>query len=245
MWLRYVRPFFLSILLALSWVIIAGEVPPEVNDAARKLGLKEESVSATPVNGLYELQAGVRLYYLSKDGKYLISGDIVDLESRQNLTKSRLRDIRVDMVTELQGDQMISFLAEEPSHTITVFTDVDCGYCRKLHSEMADYNDLGISINYLFYPRAGLGSIAYKKAVSVWCDKNQQEAMTRAKAGESLPESSCVNPVDRHFMLGNELGINGTPAIVTEQGDMITGYLPPHDMRHQLDKYKALVGDKI
>ncbi len=243
--LKRVSSFFLSVLLtSSSLTVMASGIPQEVSDAAKKLGLMEENVRGTPVNGLYELQAGTQLYYLSEDGKYLIFGDIVDLENRENLTKNRLKNIRMEVVAGLKGDQMISFPAKESRHTITIFTDIDCGYCRKLHSEMADYNDLGISINYLFYPRTGLGSTAYKKAVSVWCDKSQQDAMTRAKAGEALPELSCVNPVARHFMLGNELGINGTPAIVTEQGDLLPGYLPPQEMKRQLDEYKAPIGDK-
>ena len=214
-------------------------IPQKVSNTVKKLGLKEENVSITPVNGLYELQAGAQLYYLSGDGKYLISGNIVDLEDQVNLTRNRLKDIRLEAVAEFERGQMVSFPASETEHTITVFTDIDCGYCRRLHAEMADYNDLGITINYLFYPRTGPGSIAYKKAVSVWCDQNRQDAMTRAKAGEVLPESHCANPVARHFMLGNELGINGTPAIVTEQGNLMPGYLPPQAMKQQLDKFKA------
>lgn len=243
--LKHIHSFFLPILLTLSFTIMADGVPEEVSDAAKKLGLMEENVSTTPVEGLYELQAGTQLYYLSRDGKYLISGDIVDLENRKNLTQGRLKDIRVKVVAGLKDDQMISFPAKESRHTITIFTDIDCGYCRKLHAEMADYNDLGISVNYLFYPRTGIDSAAYKKAVSVWCNENQQDAMTRAKAGKVLPELSCTNPVARHFMLGNELGINGTPAIVTEQGDLMPGYMPPQEMKSQLDRYKVLVGDKI
>ncbi len=244
MWLKRVHTVFLSTLLVSPFTVMAEGIPEEVSEAAKKLGLIEDNVSATPVKGLYELQVGTQLYYLSKDGKYLISGYIVDLENRKNLTQNRLKDIRMEVVADLKDDQMISFQAKESKHTITVFTDIDCGYCRKLHAEMTDYNDLGISINYLFYPRTGIGSAAYKKAVSVWCNKDQQDAMTRAKAGKVLPELSCANPVTRHFMLGNELGINGTPAVITEQGDLMPGYLPPQEMKRQLDQYKMLVGDK-
>ena len=245
MLLKLIHSSFLAILLVPSFAVMADEIPEAVSAAAQKLGLTEGSISVTPLNSLYELRAGTQLYYLSEDGRYLISGNIIELDSRQNLTRNRLKEIRMEVVAGLKDNQMVAFPAKEPNHTITVFTDIDCGYCRKLHSEMAAYNDLGISVNYLFYPRTGLDSTAYKKAVSVWCDKNRQDAMTRAKAGETLPELDCANPVASHFMLGNEMGISGTPAIITEQGDLMPGYLPPQDMKRQLDQYRAPVEDKI
>ena len=123
---------------------------------------------------------------------------------------------------------MIVFAPEgKPSYTITVFTDIDCGYCRKLHGEMAGYNAEGIKVQYLFYPRAGEGSPSFAKAVSVWCADDRRTALTDAKAGKSIPDKTCPNPVKEHLELGEKMGVSGTPAIVLENGEMVPGYIPP------------------
>ena len=132
---------------------------------------------------------------------------------------------------------MVVFSPEKYDHTVTVFTDIDCGYCRKLHNEMNGYHDNGIRVRYMFFPRAGVGSDSYQKAVSVWCADDRNEAMTQAKQGRPLPEKQCENPVREELLLGRLLGVNGTPAIFLESGEMIPGYVPP-------DKLKAILKDR-
>jgi thiol:disulfide interchange protein DsbC len=195
-----------------------------------------ENVRNTPVAGLYELQAGTQIFYLSQDGKYLITGNLLNMETRENLTDTRMKGIRLNVVSAVSKDQMISFKSKNEKHSITVFTDIDCGYCRKLHSEMDDYNKQGISVNYLFYPRTGLASESYNKAVSVWCSKDRNKALTEAKAGKDLPAAKCTNPVAQHFQLGAELGVTGTPYIITDQGAVLPGYIPPVALERELDK---------
>ena len=217
----------------------AVEITPKVKQLLSGLGIPLENVRQTPVDGLYELQAGTQIFYLTNDGKYLLTGNMLNMETRENLTDSRLKGIRLDAINAVDRDQLISYKAKDQKHKITVFTDIDCGYCRKLHSEMDDYNKQGITIDYLFYPRTGPGSPSYQKAVSVWCNKDRNSAMTQAKAGQELPTANCKNPVAQHFMLGTELGVSGTPYIVTDRGDLLPGYVPPAALKQELDKAAA------
>ena len=219
----------------------------EMRAMLKQLEVPQENIRKTPIDGLYELQVGTKIFYLSKNGEYLLTGNMIELGTRENLTEKRLGSLRVDAIKGVGKDQQISFKAKKPKHSITVFTDIDCGYCRKLHAEMAAYNKLGISVNYLFYPRTGPGSPSYDKAVSVWCSKNRNQAMTQAKSGEKLSEASCNNPVTTHFQLGNQMGINGTPAIVTETGELMPGYVPPARLIKELDirKQAAVTARKV
>lgn len=221
----------------------ATEIPKEVAELVQNLGVSVENVRSTPANGLYELQAGNQIFYITQDGKYLLTGHMLDMTTKENLTDTRMKGIRLDAIKSVSDDQLISFKAEDEKHQVTVFTDIDCGYCRKLHSELDGYNELGISINYLFFPRTGLGSESYNKAVSVWCNEDRHTALTKAKAGESLPVKNCNNPVADHYQLGTEMGVTGTPYIVTEQGDLLPGYLPPAKLKQELDKSAAVAAE--
>jgi len=199
-------------------------------------GLQLEDIAPSPVAGLYEVMVGARLFYVSADGRYLLSGRLVDLESGKDLTEERVAKARKAMVDAVGEDQMIVYGSDESRHTVTVFTDIDCGYCRKLHSQMKGYNGLGIRIRYLFYPRAGLGSDSARKAVAVWCAEDRRKAMDAAKQGKEVPFRECENPVAEHYMLGQLVGISGTPALVLENGELIPGYLPPARLRALLDE---------
>ncbi|MBK1644103.1 disulfide bond formation protein DsbC [Thiocapsa imhoffii] len=197
-----------------------------------------DSISPSPVPGLYEVMIGTQLMYVTGDGRYFVDGRIVDLETREDVTEPRLAHARKALVDDLGEAQMVVFGPADAQHTVTVFTDIECGYCRKLHSEIDQYAREGIRVRYLFYPRAGAGSAAYEEAVSVWCagdDEAQRVAMTDAKAGKQIPVKSCANPVDAHIALGREMGLRGTPAILTESGDMIPGYVDAKRLAAQLN----------
>ena len=185
------------------------------------------SVKETPVRGLYEVMMGPQVMYVSADGRYLLQGRLVDLENRKDLTEPRQADARREAVAKVGEENMVIFAPPKFKHTVTVFTDIDCGYCRKLHSEIEEYEKEGIRVRYVFYPRAGVNSESFREAVSVWCADDRQQAMTDAKAGKSIPQKSCDNPVESHMKLGELLGINGTPAMVLESGDLVPGYVPP------------------
>jgi thiol:disulfide interchange protein DsbC len=220
----------------------AAEIPKAVSQLAQELGISD--VRPTPAAGLYELLVGTQIFYITADGKYLLAGNMLDMTTKENLTDTRMKGVRLDALGTVKDDQLIAYKSKKPEHTITIFTDIDCGYCRKLHSEMADYNKLGISVKYLFYPRTGPGTDSYNKAVSVWCNKDRNAAMNDAKAGKSVAAAKCSNPVASHFKLGTQMGLSGTPFMITEYGDTLPGYLPPSALKGELDKMRAAATDK-
>jgi thiol:disulfide interchange protein DsbC len=186
-----------------------------------------KSIEKTPLPGLYEVMIGPRIFYTSEDGRYFIKGSMIDLEKRQDLTEIKMATARIQSIKDVGYGQMIRFGPDMSKHEVFVFTDIDCGYCRKLHNQMDDYIKNGIAINYLFYPRAGLGSESYDKAVSVWCADDQQSALTKSKNGANIDKKTCENPVKTHYELGQLLEARGTPLIVTASGEKIPGYVPP------------------
>ncbi len=198
-----------------------------------------DKISPSPVDGLYEVLVGTQLMYVTGDGRYYVDGRIVDLKTREDLTEPRLSGARKKLVDGVGESEMVVF---EPSakaqHTVTVFTDIECGYCRKLHSQIAEYGKEGIRVRYMFFPRAGKGSPAYNEAISVWCagdSEARRSALTAAKAGQAIKEQTCENPIDEHMAVGEELGLRGTPGIVTETGELIPGYVEPKRLAAQLN----------
>lgn len=186
-----------------------------------------DKVAPSPVKGLYEVVVGPQVMFVTEDGRYLIDGAVVDLETRKDVVEASRSQARKAAIDKIGEDNMIVFDAPNPKSTVTVFTDIDCGYCQKLHSKMDGYGKEGISIRYMFYPRAGKRSSSYTDAVSVWCADDRKEAITRAKAGGKVAKKSCDNPVDEHMKLAQLLGVRGTPAIILENGEMVGGYMPP------------------
>jgi thiol:disulfide interchange protein DsbC len=166
--------------------------------------------------------------YVSSDGKHFLTGDLYIAKPGgiENLSEKRREFGRAEKISAVSDDQKITFPAKgDTKARIAVFTDIDCGYCRKLHREIPALNEMGVEVSYLAYPRAGVGSGSYGKYVSAWCADDKLEAMTAAKNGKSLPNKSCKNPVQDQYMLGQSIGISGTPAIVLEDGRLIPGYM--------------------
>jgi thiol:disulfide interchange protein DsbC len=170
--------------------------------------------------------------YLTADGKYFLDGNVYDMSTRENLTEAIRAHARLAMINAVPESQMVIFSPKNPQYTVTVFTDVDCQYCRKLHSEMAELNKLGVRVRYMFYPRTGPDTESWRKAEVVWCSADRNEALTRAKAGGQLDMNKTCEPtpVAREYALGQSIGVRGTPAMVTETGDLIEGYMPPHEL---------------
>jgi thiol:disulfide interchange protein DsbC len=197
-------------------------------------GLKLEDVRISPITGLYEITRGSEITYSSSDGRYMIVGDMIDVDTDNNISETRRRGIRARMIETVPESEMLVFSPKEPKYTITVFTDIDCGYCRRLHSQMAEYNRLGIRVRYLFFPRSGPNTESWHKAESVWCAANRNDALTRAKQGEEIKSPKCSGDIiARDFELGRKLDVDGTPAIFLASGEMLPGYAPPA----QLAKY--------
>lgn len=201
--------------------------------------VKVESVKPSQINGLYEVTVGGNIFYVSDDGKYLVQGHLVDIAARTDLTEEKLGSARKQALEKLGADKMIVFKPKESKYTVSIFTDIDCGYCRKLHSEIDQYMAEGITIRYLFFPRAGKGSDSYQKAVSVWCADDRKAALTAAKKGDTPPAKTCDNPVDKHMQLAEEFEVKGTPMIVTEKGNIFPGYLPAKQLAEALADEKS------
>ena len=232
------RQWRLGILLALlSPCLLAGADTDKILDTVEERlgGLRPDSIAPSPVPGLYEIMVGPRVFYVSGDGRYFISGTLKDLVTGQDLTEQRASKARRAAVDAVGEDKMLVFGQGNEKYTVDVFTDIDCGYCRKLHSQIDEYNKQGIRIRYLFYPRAGLRSASAQKAETVWCSKDRHSAMTKAKQGEALASKSCDNPVQEHYYLGQAVGVRGTPAMLLQNGKMIPGYVPPKKLRARLD----------
>jgi len=236
-------------LLALVATTVLG-AESAVPDAAAQAAIKAtiakkfpditvDAVRPSPMKGVYEVVMGADTAYVSADGKFLIAGDMYEIETRTNVTESGRQKTRVDALAKLDERDMIVFKPESVKHTITVFTDVECGYCRKLHSEVKQLTDLGIKVRYLAYPRAGPGTDDWRKMEAVWCAKDRNNAITEAKAGHEVKSAQCAAPVGKQFKLGEQMGVRGTPAIFTANGDYIGGYLTPGQMVKKLDEVMA------
>lgn len=195
-----------------------------------------DSIKPSAIPGYREVAIGGRVVYVSNDGRYLIQGSLFDLAARKSLTETSEAIIRSGILAKVGPDRRIIFSPPNPKHHITVFTDIDCGYCRKMHQQVAEYNKLGISVEYLFYPRAGMGSESANKAINVWCSADRRKALTDAKNDRPVLNKTCTNPIAADFALGQKLGFDGTPAIYTVNGIQIGGYLAPAQMLATLDK---------
>jgi len=252
--LKKILPAGLLAMLALTVNLVSAEpadaeVQERIKNSLAVLlpGIEPDSIESTPMKDLYQVIFGPRLVYISADGKFLLQGSIIDLETREDLTEPRLMTAKIEALDKIGEDNMIVYSPAKGTaskYHVSIFTDIDCGYCRKLHSEMADYNKAGIEIRYLFYPRAGMGSESYRKAEQVWCSDDRHAAMDLAKAGKKLDSNvGCKNPVEEHMTLGSLIGISGTPAMVLSDGKLIPGYVPADRLVKLLDARKAAALD--
>lgn len=197
------------------------------------------AVSETPIEGLLQVQINSEIVYVTANGQYLLQGQIMDIDTRANITDQAKSGIRLGLLNGLNVDEQITFAPENPKYELLVFTDIDCGYCRKLHSQIKEYNDEGIAIHYMAFPRAGVGSESYDKFVSVWCADDKKSALTLAKNGTDPAPLKCPNPIADQLELGREVGVTGTPALVTTDGTLIPGYMPPEQLRARLESLQA------
>jgi thiol:disulfide interchange protein DsbC len=220
--------------LQASSQIPAKVIDPRVELAAKIPGARPEDLRLTPVPGIYELTHGADISYVSSDAKFIFSGDlyrVADGGDFPNLSETRRRELRAKLVSEVPESEMVIFGPKDPKYTITVFTDVDCPWCRRLHSEMAEYNKLGIRVRYLAWPRTGPATESWSRAQGVWCAANRSETLTRATRGEAVKPATCAqDPVKKHYELGRELGVRGTPGLVLADGELVPGYVPPAEL---------------
>lgn len=228
------KQIFFGLLMLLAVKSYAGPVE-ELEAAVGRSGLdaRIERVVPSPMTGLYqvELQGG-RVLYGSPDGRYLIQGYLFEVQEKgvRNLTAEHGTKSLATLIAALPEEEMVIFPAAQPKAQILVFTDTECPFCHKLHEDIEELNELGITVHYLAYPRQGLDTSAYKTLVKVWCAEDRREAMNDAIDGDDVDAAECANPVAKQYELGRSIGIQGTPAIVLQSGQMITGYRAPKDL---------------
>jgi thiol:disulfide interchange protein DsbC len=203
------------------------------------LRMTVSSVANSPVDGILQVMTERGIFYVSEDAKYLLHGRIYNMdEEMRNETEEALVDVRRDGVKTFEKD-VIEFKAKNEKHSVTIFTDITCGYCRKLHNEIDQYNDQGITVRYLAFPPAGLGSKGFDDLVSIWCADDKQEAMTSAKAGNAVVAKTCETKVAEQYQFGQQIGVSGTPAIIFDDGTMEPGYRPAAQLAQILNAAKG------
>jgi len=199
-----------------------------------------DDITPSLIPGVYQFPMGADVAYVSADGRYIIAGDMFEIDTRTNLTEQGRAAARVKLLAKLDDRDLIVFSPQVVKHTITVFTDIECGYCRKLHSQIDQLTKLGIKVRYAAYPRAGPGTDDWRKMEQVWCSKDRQTAITQAKLGQAVQSPNCgATPVGKQFQMGEDLGVRGTPAIFTRNGDYIGGYLAPDELVKQIVQSEA------
>ncbi len=228
------RKFLLSVSLVSSIAMNVSAADTTAIEAQLKTLLPnapEAVITATPIEGFYQIQVGMTVVYMSRDGKYLLNGNLIELETRENLTDLAKSVARQSAMQKISESSMIVYPANgKQTHFITVFSDIDCPYCAKLHKEIPALNEAGITVRYLGYPRSGMGSPSYHKAVSVWCAKDSLKAMDSAMLGKPVENKVCVNPVRDHMMQAKYFEVNGTPNIILDNGDLLPGYVPAKEL---------------
>lgn len=243
------KPFTVALFVCLSTLHIVGcaeesqaqskdpsidKYPQLVATLNETLGLDIVSVKPSPLSALFEVVTNQGLFYTSSDGKYLLQGKLYGLSANNvvNHTEESLAQVRIEGMKQFEND-MIVYPAKDEKHVITVFTDITCGYCRKLHKQMDDLNDKGITVRYLAYPRAGVKdqfgqySKGFKDLRSIWCNEKPKEALTNAKLGSNVAQRICDKPIEQEFDFGRQIGVNSTPSIVFSNGFMLPGYKEP------------------
>lgn len=202
-----------------------------------------DKIDISPFPGIIQVMSGSHIFYVSADGRYILDGQMYDLvNGMENITEkainTELSPKRAALIAAQPEKEMVIFPAKNPKYQLTVFTDVDCGYCRKLHQEVPKLNELGVTVRYLAFPRAGKGSDSYMKMIAVWCAKDSAKAMSMVKNDEAIPMDQCSNhPIDKQLDLVSQFGLRGTPALIFEDGTLVPGYMPADELVKQLAQH--------
>ena len=228
--------------LALTAAVASADEVSKEEIAAKLNGVAASDIGESPIEGLYQITLGSTVAYVTSDGRYLIQGDLYDLDSLENVTETARANARVEMLASVDRDEMIVFAPKngEIKHSVTIFTDIDCGYCRQFHRDIERVTALGIEVRYLFFPRTGPDTESWDKARRVWCADDRNGALTRAKLGGTVPNGQCTDAVvAEHYDLGNRVGVRGTPAVFASNGELVGGYLPPDQLAEVLEQVTA------
>lgn len=222
-----------------------GYAPGTAESRAREVvrGLSPDArvdkIGPAPLPGFREVVVAGQVLYISDDGRYLMQGVLLDVPAKKNLSENTLAGVRKGLLQGIPAADRIVFSPPDPKYTVTVFTDVECGYCRKLHHDIAEYNKQGIAIEYVAFPRMGVNTPDFNKMVDVWCASDRRKALTDAKNDRPVAKGNCTSPVRMQYEVGRRVGLTGTPMILAGDGTQLGGYLPPAELRAALDKHAA------
>ena len=232
------RFLLLSLLAAFAVSASAQDDPGKlVADTLHKVApnAKVQSVTQAPMAGFYAVVADGHAIYISADGKYLIEGHVVDVAAKRDIMEDTLQGVRKAALESIAANKKLTFAPPNPKHHVTVFTDPDCPYCRQFHKQIAEYNKLGIAVDYLLFPLP-MHKGADVKSVTVWCSKDRNTSFTEATNGATLPQKTCDNPIGEIINIAESTGISGTPAILADDGTMLGGYVTPDQLAKRLDE---------
>ncbi len=230
---RWVSGFTAAGLMAVAGSLAADELPEKYRFAQELFPTVEiTDIRPSPIAGILEMAVGADIFYISEDGKYLLQGELYDIVSKKNLSEVAKESARQPYFDRFGDDESIVFPAEDPKAEVLVFTDIDCGYCRKLHRDMQGYNDSGITIRYVFFPRSGPATDSWRKAQDVWCANDRRDALTKAKNNQDFTSNKPCDAsiVAEHYKVVQDLGLTGTPALLTSSGRLIVGYRSPDEL---------------
>ena len=229
------KNLFISFILIFSVLVSASQ--ENIREGLKNIlpdGAVIEQIEPSPIPGIYAVYYGdLQPIYVTQDGSFFIYGDIykININSISNITEKSIVERRKLILQNIPSEELISFKSSNEQFSVIVFTDVDCGYCRKLHNQIDEYNSLGISINYAAFPRSGLGTSAFTKMVGAWCSNNPKDSMTKLKNNLTLDISFCENqPVSKQYIIGKKLGVDGTPSVFSMDGEMFPGYIEPEEL---------------
>jgi len=223
----------------------AGEDNVELEQLRQKVGgmfdsIDPADIDVSPVDGWFTIHKGPIVAYVSADGRYLLQGDMIDLDQSVNLSEEIRVETRRELMATVSDEEVISFTPEEVKYSVSIFTDVECTYCRRLHSQIDEYMDRGIDVRYLLYPRNGPAKRSWNTAEEVWCAADRKNALTMAKLDREFASASCdASIIQDHYVIGKDVGLNGTPAIVFSDGTLVSGYMTPDKLTAALESMAA------
>lgn len=226
------------VLMLVSTATLAKDTPEIAKVRANMMkmmpGAENVEIVKSPVENVYRIKVRGQYVYVLTKGDFVLIGDMFDTKKQVNLGDQVAAEAIAKRLKDVPVDKMIVFGPKNPKRYITVFTDIDCGYCRKLHNEVPELVKAGIQVRYMAFPRAGVGSNSFDKYVSVWCAKDPLKAMTNAKNGIDPEPALCKNPISETYKIGQEVGVSGTPTIVYDDGAVRPGYIPYKDLIKEL-----------
>ncbi len=228
------------------------EVSPEVT-AKIKASLAKLNPNISPLKiihsqlpGFYEVLTSSDVIYIDKDIKFVMPGPVFNVsgdaptnitDASKSLIDEMQRPARAKLVNTVTDKDAVVFKAKNEKYVVNVFTDIDCGYCRKLHQDMQGYLDAGITVRYLAFPRAGVNSGSYNKLVSIWCASDRNKAMSDAKLHGKVVDAKCDNPISAQYKISQDIGLGGTPSIILKDGKLFPGYMPPQNLVQALEQH--------